>query len=252
MEWIAQPEAWIALTTLTALEIVLGIDNIIFISILTGRLPEEQQEKARKIGLLLAMGMRIVLLFFLSWIMGLTEPFFSVFDQGFSGRDLILIAGGLFLIGKSTVEIHHRLGEVAEGKTSSAGSATFRSVLFQVLLLDIVFSVDSVITAVGMVEQLSIMVTAVVISVMCMIFFVGPVCRFVEKNPTFKILALSFLLLIGMALVGEGLEMHIPKGYIYFAMGFSVFVEVLNMRVGRRSTPLKLQGPDMEDLEGVE
>ncbi|MHC5065968.1 MAG: TerC family protein [Planctomycetota bacterium] len=252
MEWIAQPEAWIALTTLTALEIVLGIDNIIFISILTGRLPEHQQEKARKIGLLLAMGMRIALLFCLTWIMGLTEPFFSVLGQDFSGRSLILLTGGLFLIGKATVEIHHRLGEVAEGKQTSAGSATYKSVLFQILLLDIVFSVDSVITAVGMVEQLSIMVTAVVISVLCMIFFVGPVCRFVEKNPTFKILALSFLLLIGMALVGEGLEMHIPKGYIYFAMGFSVFVEVLNMKVGRKSKPLQLQGPHLEDLKAAE
>jgi len=246
MEWIADPQAWIALLTLTVLEIVLGIDNIIFISILTGRLPEQQREKARKLGLVLAMIMRIALLFGLSLVMRITEPLFALLGQELSGRDLILISGGLFLIGKSTMEIHQRLEKVAESGRPRGAGVTLAGVLTQIMLLDFIFSLDSVITAVGMVEQLSIMVTAVVMSVLCMVFFVGAVCRFVEANPTFKILALSFLLMIGLALVGEGLDMHIPKGYIYFAMGFSACVEILNMRLGKRSQPIRLHGPELE------
>lgn len=248
MDWITDPQAWIALGTLTALEIVLGIDNIVFISILTGRLPEDDRPRARKIGLFLALIMRICLLFMLSLIMRLTKPWFTVLGTELSGRDLILLAGGLFLIAKSTIEIHHKL----EGEKDSHGGGkkvTFAGVLVQIALLDVIFSLDSVITAVGMAKHLGVMITAVLISIVVMIVFVNAICDFVERHPTFKILALSFLLLIGVALVGEGLEMHIPKGYIYFAMGFSLLVELLNMRLRRSDDPpVDLRGPDLDDI----
>ena len=233
MEWITDPQALIALLTLTVLEIVLGIDNIVFISILSSKLPEHQQARARMIGLALAMFGRIVLLLSLVWIMRLTEPLFEVFAEEISGRDLIMILGGLFLLGKSTQEIHDKLeGESGhEGKERAV--ATFASVLIQILLLDLVFSLDSVITAVGMAEQVAVMITAIVIAVGVMMLSAGAISRFIEGHPTVKMLALSFLLLIGMALIGEGLDQHIPKGYIYFAMAFSVFVEMLNLRAKR-------------------
>jgi len=236
MEWITEPQAWIALVTLTALEIVLGIDNIVFISVLTGRLPEDQRQKGRMIGLALAMIMRIVLLLFLAWIVKLTAPLFTAFGNEISGRDLILIIGGLFLLAKATHEIHHNL-EGIEGEEEVKVHATMGSVLFQVMLLDIVFSLDSVITAVGMADHVQVMVIAIVLAVVFMMVFAKPIGEFVEQHPTVKMLALSFLLLVGMALVADGLEFHIPKGYIYFAMGFSVFVEMLNLRLKKRMKP---------------
>lgn len=236
MDWISDPQAWIALLTLTALEIVLGIDNVIFISILVGKLPAAQQPRARTLGLGLAMFTRILLLFSLSWIMRLTAPLFEVFGHGVSGRDLILIAGGLFLIGKSTHEIHDRL-EGEEGQASARGGASFTSILIQIILLDIVFSLDSVITAIGMASELAIMVTAVVIAVGFMMVFSGAVSDFVHRHPTIKMLALSFLLLIGVTLIADGLGQHIPKGYIYFAMAFSVFVEMLNIKLRKTAEP---------------
>ncbi|HKH46835.1 MAG TPA: TerC family protein [Thermoanaerobaculia bacterium] len=232
MEWLSSPESWIALLTLTVLEVVLGIDNIIFISILAGKLPEEQRNKARKVGLALAMFIRIGLLASLAWIARLTNPLFTVLSQEISGRDLILLLGGLFLLGKSTHEIHDKL-EGAEGHASAKVAASFSSVIVQILLLDIVFSLDSVITAVGMANELAIMIAAVVLAVGVMLFAAGPVSAFVDRHPTVKMLALSFLLLIGMSLIAEGLDQHIPKGYIYFAMAFSVFVEMLNLRAKR-------------------
>jgi predicted tellurium resistance membrane protein TerC len=234
MDWLADPSAWVALVTLTALELVLGIDNIIFISILAGKLPAEQREKARRVGLMLAMLMRIALLLSLSWIVRLTSPLFSVIGNEISGRDVILIAGGLFLIAKATHEIHQKL-EGTEAEISVQARPSFRSVIFQILLLDMVFSLDSVITAVGMAQHLGVMVTAVVVSVVLMLFVAGPISEFVEKHPTLKVLALSFLLLIGTALVADGFDHHVPKGYIYSAMGFSVFVEALNLRLGRKA-----------------
>jgi predicted tellurium resistance membrane protein TerC len=243
MNWITDPEIWIALITLTSLEIVLGIDNIIFISILAGKLPESQQAKARQIGLSLAMLVRIALLFSLAWVIRLTTPLFTVFDHPVSGRDLILLIGGLFLLAKSTYEIHEKL-EGEEGHAEAKVHPTFTSVIVQILLLDVVFSLDSVITAVGMVRQLPVMVAAVVIAVGVMLVAAGSVSEFVERHPTVKMLALSFLLLIGFSLVAEGLEFHIPKGYIYFAMGFSVFVEMLNLRLRRKpEEPVKLRAP---------
>ncbi len=236
MAWMTDPQAWMALVTLTALEIVLGIDNIIFISILTGKLPEERREKARLIGLGLAMITRILLLFSLTWIMRLTSPLFTVFDNAISGRDIILILGGLFLLAKSTLEIHEKL-EAEEGHSSARAAASYGGVLLQIMLLDIVFSLDSVITAIGMANQLVIMVAAVVIAVGFMMLSSGQISRFVERHPTVKVLALSFLLLIGVALIADGLDLHIPKGYIYFAMAFSVFVEMLNIRIRRREVP---------------
>ena len=242
MEWLAQPESWIALLTLTVLELVLGIDNVIFLSILAGKLPPEQRGRARTVGLALAMLMRLALLGALSWIVKLTQPLFAVFGHDVSGRDLILVVGGLFLLAKSTFEIHEKL-EGQEHKRS-ARATSFRSVIAQIAVLDIVFSLDSVITAVGMVKQLPIMVTAVVISVACMMLFAKAVGDFVEHHPTVKMLALSFLLLIGTSLVADGLGFHIPKGYIYFAMGFSVLVEALNLRLHRARQPLRLRpGP---------
>lgn len=247
MEWLSDPQVWIALATLTALEVVLGIDNVVFISILVGKLSPERRDFARRLGLGLAMGMRIVLLFLLSWMIGLTAPLFSVLERSFSGRDLILLLGGLFLIGKATHEIHDKL-EGDEGHGEARVHATMASVLTQVVLLDIVFSLDSVITAVGMVDELWIMITAVVIAVGFMIAFSGPLSRFVERHPTIKMLALSFLLLIGFTLVAEGLGQHIAKGYIYFAMGFSVFVEFLNLRLRKGATePVHLRAPLTED-----
>jgi predicted tellurium resistance membrane protein TerC len=229
MEWIADPEAWVGLATLTVLEIVLGIDNVIFISILAGKLPREQQSRARYIGLLLAMLMRIALLFSLSWIVRLTAPLFTVLGQELSGRDLVLLVGGLFLLAKSTREIHERL-EGDEGEASARVAPSLRSVLIQIMLLDIVFSLDSVITAVGMVDQLGVMVTAVIVAVIFMMLFAGPISEFVDRHPTVKMLALSFLILIGVSLIAESFDQHIPKGYIYFAMAFSVMVEMLNLR----------------------
>lgn len=235
-------EIAIALLTLIALEIVLGIDNIIFISILSSKLPVDKQKKARTIGLVLAMVMRIALLFSISLIMRLTEPLFSILGQDISGRDIILLVGGLFLIGKSTFEIHEKLEGDDEHGGPGKKKVSFSSVLIQIMLLDIVFSLDSVITAIGMVDQLWVMITAVVISVVFMMFTAGPVSNFVHKHPTIKILALSFLLLIGVMLVAEGLDQHIPKGYVYFAMAFSVFVEMINIRIkNKRSTPVKLK-----------
>ena len=233
-------QSLISLVTLTLLEIVLGIDNVIFISILASKLPEHQQARARKVGLFMAMFTRIVLLLSISFIMRLTEPLFHLLHHPVSGRDLILLVGGLFLIGKATYEIHDKLeGAVAEGKDVKGG-ATFGSVVFQIMILDIVFSLDSVITAVGMAQLVSIMVAAVVIAVAVMMAFAGPVSSFIEKHPTMKILALSFLVLVGFVLMLEGFHKEIPKGYIYFAMAFSFIVEMLNVRMRRRSDPVKL------------
>lgn len=248
MEWLTDPQVWIAFVTLTALELVLGIDNIVFISILAGKLPAEQQKKARLIGLGLAMFMRVGLLFSLAWIIRLTAPLFTVLGQAVSGRDLILIGGGLFLLGKSTYEIHERL-EGDAGHGSSRVAPSFTGVIIQILLLDAVFSLDSVITAVGMVNEIGIMIAAVVVAIVFMMAFAGPIGGFVERHPTVKILALSFLLLIGMTLVAEGLHRHIPKGYIYFAMAFSVLVEMINLRLRKPKTaPVKLHEPYVERL----
>jgi predicted tellurium resistance membrane protein TerC len=244
MDWLTQPEAWIAFLTLVALELVLGVDNVIFITILAGVLPEDQRAKARTVGLGMAVLSRILLLFSISWIIGLTAPLFTVFEFEMSGRDIILVVGGLFLLAKSTYEIHQRL-EGMQGHASAAGAErSFVGVIVQIVLLDVVFSLDSVITAVGMVNELAIMVAAVVVAAGVMIVVAGPLDRFVERHPTIKILALSFLLLIGFTLIVEGLHQHIPKGYIYFAMGFSVFVEMLNMRLRQVSRePVKLREP---------
>jgi predicted tellurium resistance membrane protein TerC len=240
MDWISDPSAWIAFGTLTLLEIVLGIDNIIFISILAGKLPPEQREKARILGLGLAMLMRILLLLLISVIVRLTAPLFEVLGQEISGRDLILIGGGLFLLAKSTYEIHENL-EGEHGEKSSKVRATFGSVLIQIMALDLVFSLDSVITAIGMAEHVTIMIAAVVVSIAFMLLFSGFIARFVEKHPTIKMLALAFLILIGVTLIAEGLEQHISKGYIYFAMAFSVMVEMLNMKMRKRPTqPVEL------------
>ncbi|MEP7227003.1 MAG: TerC family protein [Gemmatimonadales bacterium] len=243
MDWLTSPEAWVALLTLTVLEIVLGIDNVVFISILAGKLPQEQQGKARRLGLALAMLMRIALLFSITLIIKLTAPLFTVLGEEISGRDLVLIVGGLFLLTKSTREIHERL-EGDEGGTSVKVRPSLGSVLVQIMFLDIVFSLDSVITAVGMAEHLGVMIAAVVIAVGFMMVFATPVSDFVERHPTVKMLALSFLLLIGVALIADGLNQHIPKGYIYFAMAFSVGVEMLNLRMRRVQTKaVKLRHP---------
>ena len=239
MEWLTDPQIWIALATLTFLEIVLGVDNIIFISILSGKLPEEQQPRARRLGLLGAMVTRVLLLFSLAWIIRLTQPWFTIVGQEISGRDLILILGGLFLLGKSTYEIHDKL-EGEEGHASSRVPSSFTSVLVQIMLLDIVFSLDSVITAVGMVDELWVMIAAVIIAVIIMMLSAEPISAFVHKHPTVKMLALSFLLLIGLSLLLEGFDHHIPKGYIYFAMGFSVFVEMINLRLRKVVKPVQL------------
>jgi predicted tellurium resistance membrane protein TerC len=246
MAWLSDPQAWIGFVTLAVLEIVLGIDNIIFISILAGKLPATQQHRARLIGLGLAMLMRILLLLALGWVGRLTSPLFTVLTQEISGRDLVLLLGGLFLLAKSTHEIHNRL-EGEEGQGSAKAGATLAGVLVQIVLLDIVFSLDSVITAVGMVDNIGVMISAVVVAVLFMMIFARPVSEFVERHPTVKMLALAFLLMIGVALIAEGLDQHIPKGYIYFAMAFSVFVEMLNLRAKKGgSRPVHLRQPYVE------
>jgi predicted tellurium resistance membrane protein TerC len=246
-EALASPEVWIALLTLTVLEIVLGIDNVIFISILAGKLPPEQRDRARIVGLSLAMFMRIALLFSISWVIGLTAPLFNILGMDISGRDIILLGGGLFLLVKATLEIHGKLEGEEHASGAGVKAASFAGVITQILLLDIVFSLDSVITAVGMAEDLWVMITAVVIAVGVMLLSSGWIADFVNRHPTVKILALSFLLLIGMSLIAEGLDFHIPKGYIYFAMGFSVFVEVINLRIRGRGAgkgePVHLRDP---------
>ena len=246
-EWVASPEAWVALVTLTALEIVLGIDNIIFISILVGRLPEAQRNFARRMGLSLAMLTRLGLLFSISWVMGLTKPWFELFGMSISGRDLVLIGGGLFLLFKATHEIHNSL-EGAEDNNKQMVVTGLGSVLIQIAILDIVFSLDSVITAVGLVEHVALMAIAIVLAVLVMMFAAKPIGDFVEKHPTIKILALSFLMLVGVTLIVEGFDIHVPKGYIYFAMAFSIAVEMLNLKLRSRMqrAPLRLR----KKLEG--
>jgi predicted tellurium resistance membrane protein TerC len=242
MDWLTDPQIWISLVTLTVLEIVLGVDNIVFIAILTGKLPPEQQARARTIGLSLAMGMRVALLLAISWVIGLTAPLFTLVGVEFSGRDLILIGGGLFLIAKATFEIHEMLEGHAASSGKSIKSVTFGAVLVQIVLLDAVFSLDSVITAVGMADEIGVMIAAVVIAIGVMLVSAGAIAGFVARHPTVKMLALSFLLLIGMSLLAEGFELHIPKGYIYAAMAFSVFVELLNMRIrGGGASPVELR-----------
>jgi predicted tellurium resistance membrane protein TerC len=244
-DWMSSPEGWIALLTLSVLEIVLGIDNIVFISILAGKLRPEERGRARQVGLGLAMFIRIALLLSITWVMGLTAPFFTVLTQEISGRDLILIIGGLFLLAKSTHEIHDKL-EGEEGHASGRVAASFAGVIIQILLLDIVFSLDSVITAVGMAEDVAVMIIAVVLAVAVMMFSAGAISDFVDRHPTVKMLALSFLLLIGVSLIAEGFDQHIPKGYIYFAMGFSVFVEMINLRIRGQGKPVQLHQPYTE------
>ena len=238
-EWIASPEAWIALGTLTALEIVLGIDNIIFISILVAKLPAAQRAFARRVGLSLAMIARLGLLFSISWVMGLTDPWFTLFDQEISGRDVILIGGGLFLLAKATHEIHNSL-EGVEESANPVVAASLGMVLVQIAILDIVFSLDSVITAVGMVDHISLMAIAIILAVVVMLFAAKPIGDFVDEHPTIKILALSFLVLVGVTLLAEGFDAHVPKGYVYFAMAFSVAVEMLNIRMHKKREPIRL------------
>jgi predicted tellurium resistance membrane protein TerC len=240
MEWLTDPHAWLALATLTALEIVLGVDNIIFISILCGRLPARQRARARTLGLGFAMLTRLGLLFSITWMMSLTAPLFALFGKEVSGRDLILIGGGLFLLWKSVHEIHNAL-EGEEDDPSVAAAASFGAVIVQIAIIDMVFSLDSVITAVGLVDEIGIMVLAIIAAVGVMMYAAGPISRFVDGHPTIKMLALSFLTLIGIALIGEGWDLHIPKGYIYFAMAFSVAVEMLNIRIRARMRSIQLR-----------
>ncbi len=246
MDWLTSPETWIALLTLTVLEIVLGIDNIVFISILAGKLPPAQQPRARTLGLAVAMVTRVLLLLSLTWIMRLTRPLVTVLGHPFSGRDLILLLGGLFLLWKSTREIHDKLEGEAGGQ-NVRGRVTFGGVIVQIALLDVVFSLDSVITAVGMARQIGVMVAAVVLAVLVMLWSAGPISDFVHRHPTVKMLGLSFLLLIGVSLVAEGFGQHLPKGYLYFAMGFSVFVEMLNLKLGARAAPVELREAITQD-----
>lgn len=245
MDWLTDPQIWISLVTLTALEIVLGIDNVIFISILAGKLPPEQQDKARKLGLSLALITRVILLMSITWVMGLTKVLFTlpVFDLGVTGKSLILCIGGLFLIGKSVVEIHEKLEGVDGHASGGPKAASFRATIVQILLLDIVFSLDSVITAVGMANHLWVMIVAVVIALGVMLAFAGSISDFVNRHPTLKMLALSFLILIGVMLVGESLGQHIPKGYIYFSMAFAFIVEMINLRVRQKAQPVALHQP---------
>lgn len=249
MEFLLNPEIWIAFFTLTALELVLGIDNIIFISIIVDKLPPEKREVARKIGLFLAMFMRIGLLLTLSWIIGMTEPVFTLFGSGISGRDLILIAGGLFLIWKSTGEVHQLL-EGEEGEESRKVANSFAGVILQIMVIDLVFSLDSIITAVGMVSQVQVMIAAVVASVGLMMLFARAIGEFVSNHPTIKMLALSFLVVVGVVLLADGFGHHVPKGYIYFAMAFSVGVEMLNIRMRKKTTPVDLREPYVREGEG--
>lgn len=242
MEWLAQPETWISLLTLTVLEVVLGIDNIVFISILADKLPQVDRSKARQIGLGLAMFMRIALLLSISWLIGLTRPLFEIASLEFSGRDLIMLAGGLFLLGKATFEIHDKLEGSEHNPEADAKAVGLMNVVIQIMLLDIVFSLDSVITAVGMAEHVEVMIAAVVIAVIIMMLSVNTISEFIGRHPTIKILALSFLLLIGFSLTAEGLGQEIPKGYVYFAMGFSIFVEFLNLRMRQHDEPVQLKG----------
>ena len=251
MDWLTSPEAWIALLTLTTLEIVLGIDNIIFIAILADRLPADQRAKARKTGLSLAIATRIMLLTSIVWIMRLTAPLFSLFGHPVSGRDLILIVGGVFLLFKSTREIHHKLEGDEADQEAARRTATFTSVIVQIALLDIVFSLDSVITAVGVADDLAVMIIAVLFAGGFMIAAAGPVSAFVSRHPTVKMLALSFLLLIGMTLIAEGMGQHIPKGYVYFAMGFSIFVEMLNLRIKAKKAPVQLHEPTLAEVQAA-
>ncbi len=250
MEWLTSPEAWAALATLTFLEIVLGIDNIVFISVLVARLPEAQRQRARLIGLSIAMGMRILLLLLIAWIMRLQATLFVVLEVDISGRDLILIGGGLFLLAKSTLEIHASVEGIEAGQ-GSAAAATFSSVLVQIAIIDLVFSLDSVITAVGMADDLPVMIIAIVVAVLVMMFAAKPIGDFVDNHPTVKMLALSFLVLIGVALIADGIDLHIPKGYIYFAMFFSIAVEMLNLRVRKKRQPMMLRKPARKLLSGV-
>jgi predicted tellurium resistance membrane protein TerC len=246
LELLTDPQAWIALVTLTALELVLGIDNVIFISILVDKLPQQQRERARRLGLFMAMFMRIALLLVLSWVIGLTAPIVAPFGHEISGRDMILLAGGLFLIWKSTGEIHQSL-EGEEGEASSKVKATFTAVILQIMVIDLVFSLDSIITAVGMVQHIEVMIAAVVVSVALMMLFAGAIGRFVSAHPTIKMLALSFLVVVGVVLIAEGFGNHVPKGYIYFAMAFSLGVEMLNIRMRRRAAqPAHLHAPYVE------
>ncbi|MBB85973.1 MAG: hypothetical protein CMP06_01520 [Xanthomonadales bacterium] len=247
MTGLFEVDALIALVTLTALEIVLGIDNIIFISILASRLPVEQQARARTLGLGVAMVTRVLLLLSLTWVMKLTAPLFAVLGHTVSGRDLILIGGGLFLLAKSTLEIHHKLEGDDESHSAAKAVASFTGVIIQIMILDIVFSLDSVITAIGMTDNVPVMIIAIVLAVGFMMIAAGAVSRFVDNHPTVKILALSFLILVGVALIGEGLHFHIPKGYIYFAMAFSIAVEMVNLRVRKVHRPVKLRGPKSGD-----
>jgi predicted tellurium resistance membrane protein TerC len=250
LELLTDPQAWIAFATLTSLELVLGIDNVVFISILVDKLPQAQRERARRLGLFMAMFMRIGLLLVLSWIVGLVAPLFTVMGQQISGRDMILISGGLFLIYKSTGEIHQAL-EGEEGHSSSAVRATFTAVILQIMVVDMVFSLDSIITAVGMVDRIEVMIAAVIASVALMILFAGAIGRFVSEHPTIKMLALSFLVVIGVVLIAEGFDQHVPKGYVYFAMAFSVCVEMLNIRMRKRSKkPAELHSAYVADKRG--
>ena len=251
MDWLADPNVWISLLTLTALEIVLGIDNIVFLSVLTSKLPAEQQARGRRTGLGLALGMRIALLLTISWVIGLTAPLFTILGMEFSGRDVILLGGGLFLIAKATTEIHESLeGGSAGHAKPGGGTDSFRSVIVQIVLIDAVFSLDSIITAVGLSDQIGVMIAAVVIAIGVMLVAAGPLSNFVERHPTVKMLALSFLLLIGFSLVAEGLDFHVEKTYIYVAMGFSVFVEFLNLRIRGSNQPVHLRTLDEPDDEG--
>jgi predicted tellurium resistance membrane protein TerC len=245
VEWLTDPQIWIGFATLTALEVVLGIDNVVFISILAGKLPPEKRARARRLGLALAMISRILLLISLSWIVTLTQPLFTIQSFTVSGRDLVMLGGGLFLIAKSVREIHDKL-EGTEGESSARVAPTFAAVLLQIMLLDVVFSLDSVITAVGMVDEIPVMIAAVVVAVLVMMVAADSISRFVDAHPTVKMLALSFLLMIGVLLVAEGLHQHIPKGYVYFAMFYSVVVEMLNLRLRRRAAPVHLRAPYAE------
>jgi len=250
VEWITEPQGWVAFLTLAALELVLGIDNIVFISILVGKLPKDRQGSAYRIGLGLALFTRVLLLLSISWVMSLSTPLFSILGQAIDGRGLVLIGGGLFLVAKSTHEIHERL-EGPEGEASARGANSYGGILAQIVALDVIFSLDSVITAVGMVNKISLMVSAVVVAVIVMMFFAKAIGDFVHRHPTVKMLALAFLLMIGVMLIADGFGQHIPKGYVYFSMAFSLFVEFLNMRAGRKAPPVELRSHYTPEEKGT-